>query len=98
MEVISAQKGKHPRMEGCRDYPLFEKVFDESLLDLFEQQLNEYLEMEEVTEDYLRNVPQIVCWFEGMLTTEYLVREYGKEVLGEKADTGASGCIHDETA
>lgn len=77
MEVNNAINSKRPRLEGCRDYPLFEKVFDESLLDLFEQKLNQYLEMEEVTEDYLQNVPRIVCWYEGMLTTKYLISEYG---------------------
>lgn len=75
MEVNNAINSKHPRLEVCRDYPLLEKVFDESLLDLFEKQLNQYMGIEEVTEDYLQNVPQIVCWYEGMLTTEHLISE-----------------------
>lgn len=75
IEIIDQKKYSRPRLEGCPDYPRFQKVFSESLLDCFENQLNEYIEMEEVTEDYLRDVPRIVCWFEGMIPTEDLIKE-----------------------
>lgn len=66
-----------PRLEGCKDYPLFQAAFSESILDCFEDQLNEYLKLEEISEDYLRNVPRIVSWFEGLIPTADLVEELG---------------------
>ena len=75
MEAMNQKKHDRPRLEGCPDYLKFQKVFSESLLDCFEEQLNEYIEMDEVSEDYLRDVPRIVCWFEGMIPTEDLIKE-----------------------
>lgn len=75
MEAMNQKKHDRPRLEGCPDYPKFQKVFSESLLDCFEEQLNEYIELDEVSEDYLRDVPRIVCWFEGMIPTEDLIKE-----------------------
>lgn len=76
MEIADQKKHSRPRLEGCPDYSGFQTVFSESLLDCFEEQLNEYIELEEITEDYLRDVPRIVCWFEGMIPTEDLIKEF----------------------
>lgn len=65
-----------PRLEGCPDYPLFQAAFKNSLLDCFEQQLDEYCRMEEVSDSYLEHVPRIVCWFEGMIPTEDFINEF----------------------
>lgn len=65
-----------PRLEGCPIYPVFQSVFSESLLDCFEKQLDDYLKMQDVTDEYLRDVPRIVCWFEGMIPTEDMIEEF----------------------
>ncbi|WP_186423797.1 hypothetical protein [Lacrimispora celerecrescens] len=45
------------------------------VLDLFERQINEYLNLSEITESYLNNVPLSVCWYEGLVDTEMLLME-----------------------
>ncbi|MFR3730716.1 hypothetical protein [Lacrimispora sp.] len=45
------------------------------VLDLFERQINEYLNLSEITESYLNNVPLSVCWYEGLVDTEMLLLE-----------------------
>lgn len=65
-----------PRLEGCPAYSVFQSVFSESLLDCFEKQLGEYLKMQDVTNEYLQDVPRIVCWYEGMIPTEDIIKEF----------------------
>ena len=72
-EIIQKLRKPRPRLEGCPEYPRFQKVFSESLLDCFEEQLDQYIRMQEVSEAYLRDVPRIVCWYEGMIPTEDLL-------------------------
>lgn len=64
-------------LKGCRDYPVLQEVFTKKELDLYEIQLTEYLDMEEVADTYLYHVPRIVCWYEGIISTEDFIREYG---------------------
>ncbi|MCD8000711.1 MAG: hypothetical protein LUH21_26195 [Clostridiales bacterium] len=73
---MNEKKHNYPRLEGCKDFQMFQGVFSDFLMDCFEEQLNQYIELEEVTEDYLRDVPRIVCWFEGMIPTEDLIEEF----------------------
>lgn len=68
--------GYRPVLEGCRDYPLIRQSFGSSLLDSFEAQLNQYLDMENISEDYLRDVPRIVCWYEGIIDTKDIIGEF----------------------
>ena len=65
----------HLEMEGCRDYSIIRKFLCENTLNLFEKQLELYLKMEEITEDYLQNVPLVVCWYEGLIDTEMFLQE-----------------------
>ena len=76
-EIIQKLRKPRPRLEGCPEYPRFQKVFSESLLDCFEEQLDQSIRMQEVSEAYLRDVPRIVCWYEGMIPTEDLLEEFG---------------------
>ena len=76
-EIIQKLRKPRPRLEGCPDYPRFQKVFSESLLECFEEQLEQYIRMPEVSEQYLRDVPRIVCWYEGMIPTEDILEEFG---------------------
>uniref|UniRef100_UPI00325FF0F2 hypothetical protein n=1 Tax=Clostridium sp. NkU-1 TaxID=1095009 RepID=UPI00325FF0F2 len=48
---------------------------DPEILDLFEGQIEEYLNMGELTKCYLKNVPMSVCWYEGLIDTEMLLME-----------------------
>lgn len=76
-EIIQNLRKPRPRLEGCPEYPRFQEVFSESLLDCFEEQLDQYIRMPEVSETYLRDVPRIVCWYEGMIPTEDILEEFG---------------------
>lgn len=75
-KIMQKLQKSHPRLEGCPDYPRFGKAFSESLLDCFEEQLDQYIRMSEVSEEYLRDVPRIVCWYEGIIPTEDLIKEF----------------------
>jgi len=68
-------------MERCKDYPIIRNFFCENTLNLFEEQLRQYLKMEEITEEYLQRVPPVVCWYEGMIATEEFIEEYGEVEL-----------------
>lgn len=72
------QTPSRPRLEGCPDYPRFQAVFSELLLDCFEKELDEYCRMGDVSESYIENAPRIVCWFEGMIPTEDLIEEFSE--------------------
>ncbi|MDR2024607.1 MAG: hypothetical protein LBQ71_15480 [Hungatella sp.] len=66
-------------IEACMDFPILQKCFSKRILNRFEKQLNQYLNMSEVTEDYLQSVPLIVCWYEGMIGTQVFIQEFGKD-------------------
>lgn len=75
-EIMQKLQRPYPRLEGCPDYPRFRKAFSASLLDCFEEQLDQYIRMSEVSEAYLRDVPRIVCWYEGMISTSDFIKEF----------------------
>lgn len=52
-----------------------QKSFTIKEMDLYERQLKEYIEMDEITDTYLSDVPRIVCWYEGLINTEMLLME-----------------------
>lgn len=60
---------------ACRDFRLLLEKADSDALDLFEKQVTEYLAMTELLESYLKEVPRIVCWYEGLIYTEMLLME-----------------------
>ncbi len=64
-----------PNLKGCRDYSILQKAFTKKELDLYERQIKEYLDMEEITDTYLYHVPRIVCWYEGIIPTAEFIRE-----------------------
>lgn len=59
----------------CRDFSLLKQNVSPGVLDLFEKQINKYLNLSEITEDYLKNIPLSVCWYEGLIDTEMLLLE-----------------------
>lgn len=75
------QKAKDRRMvlEQCRDYAVIAGALNESMTAYFEEQLEQYLnlDMPEISDTYLQNVPAVVCWYEGMISTEDLLDTYG---------------------
>lgn len=66
-----------PCLEGCRDYPVLQKSVAEPLLQRYEAELAEYLRMADCSVEYLSHVPKIVCWYEGLVTTEEFIQEAG---------------------
>ena len=73
-EAIRVRK-RWENLCACRNFgPLLEKA-DPDALDLFEKQVAEYLAMTELPESYLKEVPRIVCWYEGLIHTEMLLME-----------------------
>ncbi|WP_277405540.1 hypothetical protein [Lacrimispora xylanisolvens] len=68
-------------LSECRDFLLLVQNMDLELLDLFEIQIEEYLNMYELTEHYLEKVPMSVCWYEGLIDTEMLLMEMKDYVL-----------------
>lgn len=77
MERIHTEENCLKILKGCRDYLDLKKVFSKKILEQYEKQLAEYLEMEEITDAYLYQVPGIVCWYEGIIPTEDFVKDYG---------------------
>lgn len=75
------QKAQDRRMvlEQCRDYAVIAGALNESMTAYFEEQLEQYLnlDMPEISDTYLQNVPPVVCWYEGMISTEDLLDTYG---------------------
>ncbi|MCD7998344.1 MAG: hypothetical protein LUH21_14060 [Clostridiales bacterium] len=92
------QKAKDCRMvlEQCRDYAVIAGALNESMTAYFEEQLKQYLnlDMPEISDIYLQNVPPVVCWYEGMISTEDLLDTYGiqhrKDIrkMNKKATSG----------
>lgn len=73
------QKAQDRRMilEQCRDYAVIAGALNESMTAYFEEQLERYLDLPEISDTYLQNVPPVVCWYEGMISTEDLLVTYG---------------------
>lgn len=65
----------HPYLEECKDYSIMKDVFSESELQRYEAELAEYLDIVDNEEGYLNHVPRIVCWYEGLVTTEEFIQE-----------------------
>lgn len=59
----------------CRDFSVLKQNVSPGVLDLLEKQINEYLNLSEITESYLDNVPLSICWYEGLVDTEMLLLE-----------------------
>ncbi|WP_313186457.1 hypothetical protein [Lacrimispora sp.] len=93
MKKQSQKKGDPVKPEGggeerwevlsnCRDFPFLVQNANPVILDLFEVQIKEYLNMGELSECYLNKVPRSVCWYEGLIDTGMLLMEIeGWEVL-----------------
>lgn len=64
-----------PILESCSDYFRLQAALSEPMLDYYEQKLDEYCKMTEESELYLQNLPRIVCWFEGLISTDDLINE-----------------------
>lgn len=64
-------------LERCRDYPALREVFTRGELDSYEKQLTEYLDTEGSIDTDSCNVPRIVCWYEGLISTVEFINEYG---------------------
>jgi hypothetical protein len=64
-----------PLLRSCRDYRKLENVFDRELQEYFEAQLLKYLYSKETTDESLEQVPLVICWCEGMLTTAEFINE-----------------------
>lgn len=71
----------HPYLEECKDYPIMKNTFSESELQRYEAELAEYLDIDENEEGYLNHVPIIVCWYEGLVTTEEFIQETYTQAL-----------------
>lgn len=65
-------------LSDCRDFPSLVQNASPALLDLFEIQVKEYLNMGELSERYLNEVPRSICWYEGLIDTEMLLMEIGE--------------------
>jgi hypothetical protein len=66
---------KWPNLYQCRDYSEICRYFNAEEMNYFEEQLSEYLGMENITEEYLSVVPMVVCWYEGLLETKDFIEE-----------------------
>ncbi|MSS10329.1 hypothetical protein FYJ38_16985 [Clostridium sp. WB02_MRS01] len=62
-------------LSACREFVTLLEGTDPDALDLFEKQITEYLNMMELSDSYLREVPRSVCWYEGLMSTEMLLME-----------------------
>ena len=69
------QESDLPLLRSCRDYRKLENVFDRELQEYFEAQLLKYLYSKETTDESLEQVPLVICWCEGMLTTAEFINE-----------------------
>lgn len=65
----------HPYLEECKDYSIMKNVFSAPELQRYEAELAEYLNITDNEEEYLSHVPRIVCWYEGLVTTEEFIQE-----------------------
>lgn len=74
-EVILVNK-RWKVLSACREFVPLLQVTDPDALDLFEKQITEYLNMTELSESYLKEVPRSVCWYEGLISTEMLLMEF----------------------
>lgn len=74
-EVILVNK-RWKALSACREFVPLLQGTDPDALDLFEKQITEYLNMTELSESYLKEVPRSVCWYEGLISTEMLLIEF----------------------
>jgi len=74
-EVILVNK-RWKVLSVCREFVPLLQGTDPDALDLFEKQITEYLNMTELSESYLKEVPRSVCWYEGLISTEMLLMEF----------------------
>lgn len=82
-EVILVNK-RWKVLSACREFVPLLQGTDPDALDLFEKQITEYLNMTELSESYLKEVPRSVCWYEGLISTEMLLMEFLLDVEWEK--------------
>lgn len=68
-------RSRHPYLEECKDYSIMKNVFSESELQRYEAELAEYLDIADNEEGYLNHASRIVCWYEGLVTTEEFIQE-----------------------
>lgn len=71
----------YPYLEECKDYHIMKDAFSESELQRYEAELAEYLDKTDNEEKYLIHVPRIVCWYEGLVTTEEFIQETYTQAL-----------------
>lgn len=57
-------------LEQCKDFDKLKAVFDDDMLGYFERQLRGYLNGSEER-------PTIVCWWEGMMSTDEFIEMCG---------------------
>ena len=74
-------RSRYPYLEECKDYSIMKNVFSESELQRYETELAEYLDIADNEEGYLNHVPRIVCWYEGLVTTEEFIQETCTQTL-----------------
>lgn len=67
--------GRWSNLERCREYSVLYSNFSHTEMNRFEEQLKEYLNKTDMTEGDLNSVPLIVCWYEGLVSTELLLME-----------------------
>jgi len=70
-------------LSGCNDFNALEENLSDDILELFEEQLDKYLNCteDEEYEKYLEtdeepNYPDIVRWYEGLISTEELLSDW----------------------
>lgn len=64
--------GKYKAIEQCRDGNILIGSFSDSILEYFEEQLQEYLE----SRDDRKSYPLIVQWWEKLIDTEDFIEMY----------------------
>lgn len=71
--IDTKTKHQFPNLSQCKDFDILINNFSIFTLLMFEQSLTRYLDENKFDED---NVPFIVCWYEGMVTTDDLIEHY----------------------
>lgn len=68
--------GKYKAIEQCKDSNILIESFTDSILEYFEEQLQEYLKSSGNRKSY----PLIVQWWEGLIDTEDFIEMCGQMV------------------
>lgn len=63
---------KWKELKQCYDYEKLKECFSDEMLDIFEEEIEAYLNDEIDPEDETL----AVCWYTGCITTEDLISEY----------------------